>query len=654
MNKIFKIKKKNSKCYELLIRQTGIFCLSFDSHLSFKQNINIFVNNKLKTKVLSHNKQKYYRVLNLKIDDILILELEKENSIKNICLTQYEYQNKLIELEKTSDTKRALMGKSFKNYFNKKDKTSKELRSTYRNILYKSVLKTSNIYKLVNDITILKNEYKKELFNGNWWDYEIGIPLDLLSFFRLNYTKININLILEYFDYFDYITFDPNYIYFAGLKEKEKSTGANFIDLLEIKIYKYIFANDLTKIEKLYKYFSKKLNYVKSGDGFYRDGSFIQHNNFAYNGSYGIDSLCGIIKLSKVYKELNLLTKKDEKFILEIIENSFLPFIYDGMFFDQLRGRAISRKNINSKYIYNLLQENIDNFYKLLNLNKTEDDIYGLFKFDKMKRYLVKNKEFSLSLSFSDEDIYTHESINGENLNGYYYALGSIFYYFKGIDIYKEFYYPTIDYRYVCGVTNTDKPLSLGLKGKPVKGKVVSLKKENDIFISYKYINPFDKVSGNYSYYYFKDTLHIIGSNIKSCSKYNLYHTVINFPELNDLNIKKHENKIYINNKYIYDIYIGKLKHKDYIGSGSFNKININEDNKLYKKKYLLSYIDLNNENKFYYTFKSNEGKKFDYIIENDYHFIKSNNSYILSIFKDNLNIKIGNKTYNNKGIYFH
>ena len=26
--------------------------------------------------------------------------------------------------------------------------------------------------------------------------------------------------------------------------------------------------------------------YVTSGDGFYRDGSFIQHDNVAYNGTY--------------------------------------------------------------------------------------------------------------------------------------------------------------------------------------------------------------------------------------------------------------------------------------------------------------------------------------------------------------------------------
>ena len=34
--------------------------------------------------------------------------------------------------------------------------------------------------------------------------------------------------------------------------------------------------------------FSSLFQYVTSGDGFYADGSFIQHTHHPYNGSYGL------------------------------------------------------------------------------------------------------------------------------------------------------------------------------------------------------------------------------------------------------------------------------------------------------------------------------------------------------------------------------
>src|SRR5690606_12067097 len=36
---------------------------------------------------------------------------------------------------------------------------------------------------------------------------------------------------------------------------------------------------------------SNIFDYVTSGDGFYVDGSFIQHNNISYNGGYGLSLL---------------------------------------------------------------------------------------------------------------------------------------------------------------------------------------------------------------------------------------------------------------------------------------------------------------------------------------------------------------------------
>ncbi|MDZ5010431.1 silent information regulator protein Sir2, partial [Clostridium perfringens] len=84
--------------------------------------------------------------------------------------------------------------------------------------------------------------------------------------------------------------------------------------------------------------------YVTSGDGFYPDGSYVQHGIVAYTGSYGnvlIDKISNIMfllegtpwELSSDYKN------NAYNWIFE----SFDPVIYKGYVMDMVRGRSISR-----------------------------------------------------------------------------------------------------------------------------------------------------------------------------------------------------------------------------------------------------------------------------------------------------------------------
>ena len=86
--------------------------------------------------------------------------------------------------------------------------------------------------------------------------------------------------------------------------------------------------------------------YVTSGDGFYKDGSFIQHQALAYMGGYG----------SQLYEKLSILfsvfagsdyelTYDDEaeQLIFDMVFDGIEPFIYNGLCMDMISGRDITR-----------------------------------------------------------------------------------------------------------------------------------------------------------------------------------------------------------------------------------------------------------------------------------------------------------------------
>ena len=58
-----------------------------------------------------------------------------------------------------------------------------------------------------------------------------------------------------------------------------------------------VLGKDEQSIVKARTAISSAFPYVTSGDGFYEDGSFIQHGNIAYTGSYGSVLLGDISKL---------------------------------------------------------------------------------------------------------------------------------------------------------------------------------------------------------------------------------------------------------------------------------------------------------------------------------------------------------------------
>ncbi len=92
------------------------------------------------------------------------------------------------------------------------------------------------------------------------------------------------------------------------------STGANRSDLCLVVLGSGILDKDEAKILDASHSLEVVYEYVDSGDGFYEDGSFVQHYHVPYTGTYGSILFSGIGRIFNILsdspweKSLNRLT----------------------------------------------------------------------------------------------------------------------------------------------------------------------------------------------------------------------------------------------------------------------------------------------------------------------------------------------------------
>jgi hyaluronate lyase len=116
----------------------------------------------------------------------------------------------------------------------------------------------------------------------NWYDWEIGVPLSIADVTIFMYDALRITGLSNTLSAVDNFTPSP----FSGTSGT--STGGNLTDKMRIVAVCGAAAKDASKLAAAQSAFSSLFQYVTSGDGFYADGSFIQHTHHPYNGSYGL------------------------------------------------------------------------------------------------------------------------------------------------------------------------------------------------------------------------------------------------------------------------------------------------------------------------------------------------------------------------------
>ncbi|MFG2983852.1 polysaccharide lyase 8 family protein [Streptomyces sp. NPDC048258] len=176
---------------------------------------------------------------------------------------------------------------------------------------------------------------------GNWWDFQIGSPQLLLDISTLLHDHLSATRLANYLAAVDRFVPDSAVAHYTGT-----STGANRVDLCRSLALRGVLGKNAAKIALARDALSPVFPFVSSGDGFYADGSFVQHTYLSYTGSYGAVLLGGLAVLFSLLSGSTwAVTDPHRQIVLDSVEKSYAPFLHNGLMMDAVSGRSTSRGN---------------------------------------------------------------------------------------------------------------------------------------------------------------------------------------------------------------------------------------------------------------------------------------------------------------------
>lgn len=318
----------------------------------------------------------------------------------------------------------------------------------------------------------------------NWWDWEIGAPL-----------RLNDTVVLLYND----LTSAQRTNYMNAVNKFAPSpsrTGANRVWSATVVGIRGILVKDGTKIGLGRDGVSAELDYVTSGDGFYKDGSFIQHTKYAYTGGYGKNMLKDTANMMYLLAGSTWeVTSPDKVNVYKWAYDAFEPLIYKGAMMDMVRGRNISR---NYAEDHTAGHDAMIAFIRLSQFAPASDalafkrmvkywiqaDTYRSFYLDvpletvalakgimndssiSSRGELIRHKQypsmdrtvhlrpgFGFGISMYSNRIYNFELGNDENKKGWHTGDGMTYLYNNDLSQFSEGYWPTVDSFRLPGTT---------------------------------------------------------------------------------------------------------------------------------------------------------------------------------------------------------
>ncbi|MEU9089474.1 polysaccharide lyase 8 family protein [Streptomyces sp. NPDC048428] len=351
--------------------------------------------------------------------------------------------------------------------------------------------------------------------SGNWWFWEIGAPRALMD------TCVLLRGRLTAGDLADHLAVVDRFCPDADRRTNSPTlseTGANRTDKAVIVALRGLLGKDATKVASARDALSdvrdagrnSLFRLTNSGDGFYEDGSFVQHDVVAYTGSYGTVLLGGAAYLLSLLAGSPWAVADPKVSVMyDAVERSFAPVIFDGLMMDAVRGRAVSRERAGdhrdgAAAVAAILllasgapADRADRWRALakgwLTRNRTtpfatlvtlpqlalakavlndpdtpaEARTTGSFVFADMDRVVHRRPGWAFTLSLSSKRISAYEAGNGENLHGWYTGDGMTYLY-EGDSLgqFNDGFWPTVDpYRLPGTTVDTRERADLGTGG---------------------------------------------------------------------------------------------------------------------------------------------------------------------------------------------
>ncbi|WP_299536069.1 polysaccharide lyase 8 family protein [uncultured Streptomyces sp.] len=340
----------------------------------------------------------------------------------------------------------------------------------------------------------------------NDWDWEIGAALALNDTAVLLYEVLGAERLARITEAVHHYTPDPN----LWRADRQTATGANRVWVSTVAAVNAVLRDDgdalagvrdaLSDVagagaNSVLAYNDTGAAAEGTGEGFYSDGSFLQHYKHPYSGGYGKELLNSLSRL------LNLLagtawtvTDPDLDHVRGWVDEGFDPLMVRGDVMASVCGREIARPSKQGhvsaqtvieavlRLIPGFPGETGDRFASLVKQWIAEDtyrdflavtDLASLVAAQRVlasavpaRGPLLTHKQhprmdkaahhrpaFSLGISAYSSRIYNYESIQNENLHGWHLSDGMVLLYTDDLGHYSEDYWPTVDATRLPGTT---------------------------------------------------------------------------------------------------------------------------------------------------------------------------------------------------------
>ncbi|MEE4495759.1 polysaccharide lyase 8 family protein [Streptomyces sp. BE230] len=340
----------------------------------------------------------------------------------------------------------------------------------------------------------------------NDWDWEIGSALALNDATVLLYDALGAERLGRINEAVRSYTPDPN----LWRADRQIATGANRVWISTVVAVNAVLRDsgaDLVRVrDALSDVEGSGANSVLAfndasaaaegtGEGFYSDGSFLQHYKHPYNGGYGKELLNNLSRL------LNLLagtswtvTDPDLDNVRLWVDEGFDPLLARGDVMASVCGREIARPSKQGhisaqtvieavvRLIPSFPGETADRFTSLVKQWIAEDtyrdflavtDLASLVaarnviassvpargplvahkQHPRMDKAAHHRPSFALGISAYSSRIYNYESIQNENLHAWHLSDGMVLLYTNDLGHYSEDYWPTVDPTRLPGTT---------------------------------------------------------------------------------------------------------------------------------------------------------------------------------------------------------
>ncbi|HDF7817940.1 TPA: polysaccharide lyase 8 family protein [Staphylococcus aureus] len=508
----------------------------------------------------------------------------------------------LWESSKDLDTKSADMTRTYRN-IEKISEAMKHKNTKLKTDENKTKVKDAlewlhkNAYgkepdKKVADLTSnFKNKTSRNT-NLNWWDYEIGTPRALTNTLILLQEDFTDEEKKKYTAPIKTFAPDSDKI-LSSVGKSEPAKGGNLVDISKVKLLESIIEEDKDMMKKSIDSFNTVFTYAqnsatgKERNGFYKDGSYIDHQDVPYTGAYGVVLLEGISQMMPMIKETPFNdSNQNDTTLKSWIDDGFMPLIYKGEMMDLSRGRAISRENETSHSASATVMKSLlrlsdtmdkstkakykkivktsvesDSSYKQTDYLSSYSDISkmkslmedstistnGLTQqlkiYNDMDRVTYHNKglDFAFGLSMTSKNVARYQSINGENLKGWHTGAGMSYLYNSDVKHYRDNFWATADMKRLAGTTTLDneEPKSTDVK-KSSKTFVGGTKFDDQhASIGMDFENQDKTLTAKKSYFILNDKIVFLGTGIKSTDSSKNPVTTIENRKANDYKLYK-------------------------------------------------------------------------------------------------------------------